>query len=98
MIYARDAQAKQYAKQGWDLVKITGITVDVYLPRRLMEFCPVGYFESLLEQAVQGSFRALGVEGSRYEDLWRLETIEEAPPCEACSWCSEDMTVSTGWG
>lgn len=27
-------------------------------------------------------------------DVWKLGSMAEAPPCEVCGWCSDDIPVS----
>lgn len=95
-------RALAFETQRAGIIEHSSLSTDVYLPGRFMTEFTRGYISECIDEAVievenpsygrDGSMKRSAASYKR--DQWRLNLIDEAPPCEACGWCVEDMDVS----
>jgi hypothetical protein len=71
----------------------TDIDVEIYLPPPFMVPTMAKKIREVLHMSFRGVLEQYGYApwSTIKDDNWRLKPIEEAPPCEACGWCTDDI-------
>lgn len=66
--------------------------VDIYVPPVFLRPSVADYFYENMERSLGDVVRGPGQSTPVIKgDSWRLKPLVEAPPCEACGWCADDL-------
>jgi hypothetical protein len=84
-------------KSGTQGAKQLGFNVEIYLPPHFMTPGITETFRDELKDRVRQSNarelsrRKAGPVVTMEGDEWRIMSLADAPPCEACGWCADDL-------
>jgi hypothetical protein len=73
-------------------VKNTDMSVDVYLPPTSFAKFPPSQHTKIFRRGVELALKGFKLPLALAERAeWRVRPLAEAPPCEACGWCVDDL-------
>lgn len=76
----------------WMMKKGPSVNVDVYLPKSMVENVALERVDSAVQTHKSELEWLLGLPEARCKgDVWKVHSLEVAPPCEGCGWLVEDM-------